>query len=133
MAWSVEVSSADFDLLVVSRNIKQLNLPTGSSRADAGMTSELFRLSDPETANEPYACWLRRSKITGEVVYAGFYTSCGLPGCEGRFVKVVFPCPAARRPCCCARRTAPVAPWPLSPAATASAARLLPRPPGGGR
>lgn len=80
-------------IYLVSRNIQQLNLPTGSSRANAGMTSELIRLSNPATGNEPYACWLRRSKLTGDVVYAGFYTSCELPGREGRFVKVVFPLP----------------------------------------
>lgn len=107
----------------VSRNFQQLNQPTGSPRVDAGMTSELIRLSDPAIGEEPYACWLRRSKLTGEVVYAGFYTSCELPGREGRFVKVVFPYPAARRPCCCARRTAPTAPSPSSPPAAASATR----------
>jgi hypothetical protein len=80
-------------IYLVSRHIRQLNLPTGSSRADTGMTSKLFRLSDPATGRERYACWLRRSKITGEVVYAEFYTSCKLPGREGRFVKVVFSLP----------------------------------------
>ena len=80
-------------IYLVSRHIQQLNLPTGSSRADAGMTSELFRLWDPATGKEPYACWLRRSKVTGEVVYAGFYTSYGLPDRKGRFVRVVFPLP----------------------------------------
>jgi len=111
-------------IYLVSRTIKQLNLPTGSSRADAGMTSELFRLSDPATGKEPYACWLRRSKITGEVGYAGFYTPCKLPGREGRFVKVVFPLyPPARRPCSCARGTVGTVPWPSSPTAAASARR----------
>ena len=80
-------------IYLVSRNIQQLNLPTSSSAVDAGMSSELVRLVDPATRATPYTGWLRRSVATGAVIYAGFYTTCGLPGREGRFVKVVFPLP----------------------------------------
>ena len=80
-------------IYLVSRNIQQLNLPTSSSAVDAGMSSELIRLVDPATRATPYTGWLRRSVATGAVIYAGFYTTCGLPGREGRFVKVVFPLP----------------------------------------
>jgi hypothetical protein len=80
-------------IYLVSRNIQQLNLPTSSSAVDAGMSSELVRLVDPATRATPYTGWLRLSVATGAVIYAGFYTTCGLPGREGRFVKVVFPLP----------------------------------------
>jgi hypothetical protein len=79
-------------IYLVSRNIQQLNLPT-SSPADTGMSSELIRLTDPTTGATPYTGWLRRSVTTDAVIYAGFYTTCALPGREGRFVKVVFPLP----------------------------------------
>jgi len=78
-------------IYLVSRNIQQLNLPATSP--DAGMSSELISLADPATGATPYAGWLRRSVATGAVIYAGFYTTCALPGRGGRFVKVVFPLP----------------------------------------
>ncbi|MGI8858699.1 MAG: hypothetical protein ACR2HO_00860 [Rubrobacteraceae bacterium] len=78
---------------LVSRNIQQLNLPISPSGADAGMSSELIRLSDPATRAIPFTGWLRRSAATGAVIYAGFYTTCELPDHGGRFVKVVFPLP----------------------------------------
>lgn len=78
-------------IYLVSRDIQQLNLPGASG--DAGMSSEVIHLVDPRTGATPYAGWLRRSPSTGGVVYAGFYTTCELPGREGRYVKVVFPLP----------------------------------------
>lgn len=78
-------------IYLVSRNIQQLNLP-GSS-GDAGMSSEVIRLTNPATGTTPYAGWLRRSRSTGGVIYAGFYTTCELPGRGGQVVKVVFPLP----------------------------------------
>jgi hypothetical protein len=80
-------------IYLVSRNIQQLNLPISRSETDAGMSSEVIRLSDPATRATLYAGWLRRSATTGAVIYAGFYTTCGLPDHDGRFVKVVFPLP----------------------------------------
>lgn len=77
-------------IYLVSRNIRQLNLPFDPG---TGMTSDLIRLADPATGEAPYAGWLRRSAETGEVVYAGFYTTCEPPNVQGRFVKVVFPLP----------------------------------------
>jgi hypothetical protein len=78
-------------IYLVSRSIQQLNLPTSSP--DAGMSSELIRLADPASGAPPYTGWLRRSVATGAGIYAGVYTTCALPGREGRFVKVVFPLP----------------------------------------
>jgi hypothetical protein len=78
-------------IYLVSRNIQQLSLPASSP--DTGMSSELIRLIDPTTGATPYTGWLRRSVTTDAVIYVGFYTTCALPGREGRFVKVVFPLP----------------------------------------
>src|SRR5215210_6939285 len=80
-------------IYLVSRNIQQLNLPVSPVSAGAGMSSELIGLRDPVTNETPYCGWLRRSLGTGAVIYAGLYTTCGLPEREGRFVKVVFPLP----------------------------------------
>jgi hypothetical protein len=80
-------------IYLVSRNIQQLNLPVSPVPGDAGMSSELIGLRDPLTNESPYCGWLRRSLATGAVIYAGLYTTCALPGREGRFVKVVFPLP----------------------------------------
>jgi hypothetical protein len=80
-------------IYLVSRNIQQLNLPVSPLSEGAGMSSELIGLRDPFTNEAPYCGWLRRSLATGAVIYAGFYTTCRLPGREGRLVKVVFPLP----------------------------------------
>jgi hypothetical protein len=81
-------------IYLVSRNIQQLNLPTSPVAAGAGMSSELIGLRNPITNQVPYCGWLRRSLATGAVIYAGLYTTCELPGRQGRFVKVVFPLPS---------------------------------------
>lgn len=78
-------------IYLVSRNIQQLNLPTSLVAAGAGMSSELIGLRNPITNQVPYCGWLRRSLAT--IIYAGLYTTCELPGRQGRFVKVVFPLP----------------------------------------
>jgi hypothetical protein len=80
-------------IYLVSRNIQQLNLPVSPVAADGGMSSELIGLRDPLANEAPYCGWLRRSLATGAVIYAGLYTTCRLPGREGRFVRVVFPLP----------------------------------------
>jgi len=78
---------------LVSQRIEQLNLPMAPLDTSAGMSSDIISLVDKETGNATYAGWLRRTRETGSVVYAGFYTTCLPPGYAGACVKVVFPLP----------------------------------------
>lgn len=55
------------------------------------MSNDVLQLRNPSTGNLEYACWLRRSILSGRVVYAGFYTVCHIEGKP--FVKVTFPLP----------------------------------------
>jgi hypothetical protein len=48
---------------------------------------------DPTTNLPRYTAWYRRLSGTGNVLYAGFYSVCTLPGQADPCVKVVFPLP----------------------------------------
>jgi hypothetical protein len=77
----------------ISRNIEQLVLPLTPLTTSHGMSSEVISLADEQTGVVAYAGWLRKAVSTGEIVYAGFYTTCQPPRHAGRCVKVVFPLP----------------------------------------
>jgi hypothetical protein len=75
----------------ISRNIEQLMLPLTPLTTSRGMSSEIISLVDKKTQSAIYAGWLRRAISTGDIVYAGFYTTCRPPNYPGRCVKVIFP------------------------------------------
>ncbi len=77
----------------ISRNIEQLVLPLTPLATSRGMSSEIISLADEQTGALAYSGWLRKTVATGEIVYAGFYTTCRPPKYPGRCVKVVFPLP----------------------------------------
>jgi hypothetical protein len=77
----------------VSRRIQQLNLPISPLETSRGMSSDVIQLADEETGEILYTCWLRKVLATGDVVYAGFYSTCKPPHYEGECVKVSFPLP----------------------------------------
>lgn len=77
----------------VSRRIQQLNLPISPLETSRGMSSDVIQLADEETGEILYTCWLRKVLATGDVVYAGFYSTCRPPNYEGECVKVSFPLP----------------------------------------
>lgn len=77
----------------VSRRIQQLNLPVSPLDTSRGMTSEIIRLKDKDTGERLYTCWLRKVIHTGDVIYAGFYSTSKPPRYSGECVKVVFPLP----------------------------------------
>jgi hypothetical protein len=86
---------ARFMITSISHNIEQLNLPLTPLTTSSGMSSEIIGLAR-KSANPPsivYTGWLRKTNATGEIVYAGFYTTCQPPAYVGRCVKVVFPLP----------------------------------------
>jgi hypothetical protein len=77
----------------VSRRIGQLNLPLGSLETSRGMSSDVIQLVEREGGRLLHTCWLRKAVSTGNVVYAGFYSTCRPPNYDGGCVKVVFPLP----------------------------------------
>ncbi|MBV9959296.1 MAG: hypothetical protein JO360_12800 [Acidobacteria bacterium] len=77
----------------VSRRIQQLNLPISPLETSRGMSSDVIQLADEETGEILYTCWLRKVLATGDVVYAGFYSTCQPPNYDGECVKVSFPLP----------------------------------------
>jgi hypothetical protein len=80
---------------IFSRRLQQLNVPLSALDTSKGLTSEVFQFFDYESAEpEPrYTTWFRRLRSSGNVLYAGFYSVCSLPGHSAPCVKVVFPLP----------------------------------------
>lgn len=76
----------------LSTKMDQLNIPLYPLETSRGMSNEVLRLVDPQTGELTYACWLRKSILSGKVVYAGFYSTCVVDG--HRYVRVVFPLPS---------------------------------------
>lgn len=78
---------------IFSRRLQQLNLPISPLESSRGVTSELVQFIDRQTREVQATGWLRKFVATGEVIYAGIYSSgqpCRFPG---QCVKVVFPLP----------------------------------------
>jgi hypothetical protein len=76
----------------LSRRMDQLNFPISSLELAKGMTSEVVQLYQPATERVVSTGWLRRMKSTGRVIYAGIYSTIGIPREENPCVKVTFPC-----------------------------------------
>ncbi len=79
--------------LIFSRRLQQLNVPLSSLDTSRGVTSEILRVSDPATGQHRFTAWLRRLLGSGDVLYAGAYSTCRVPNYAGECVKVVFPLP----------------------------------------
>lgn len=79
--------------LIFSRRLQQLNVPLSSLDTSRGITSEILRVSDPASGRARFTAWLRRLKGSGDVLYAGAYSTCRVPNYAGVCVKVVFPLP----------------------------------------
>lgn len=76
-----------------SRRLGQLNVPLSSLDTSRGISSEILELIDPNTGEVRYTAWVRQMVKTGNVLYAGSYSLCRVPGHTGLCVKVVFPLP----------------------------------------
>jgi hypothetical protein len=76
-----------------SRRLQQLNVPLSALDTSRGVTSKILQLIDPETGMPRHTAWFRTLRGSGNVLYAGFYSICTLPGHADPFVKVVFPLP----------------------------------------
>ncbi|MEP7273670.1 MAG: hypothetical protein ABI882_19385 [Acidobacteriota bacterium] len=79
--------------VLFSRRLQQLNVPLSALDTSRGMTSEVIKLQHPETGEVRYTAWVRTLVSRGDVVYAGNYSVCSIPGYDGPCVKVAFPLP----------------------------------------
>src|SRR5436305_2885342 len=77
--------------ILFSRRLQQLNVPLSSLDTSRGLTSEILQLTDPATGAVRDTVWFRRLLRTGNVLYAGFYSTCCVPRRREVCVKVVFP------------------------------------------
>jgi len=76
-----------------SRRLQQLNVPLSGLDTSKGLTNEVLQFIDPATDTLRRTAWFRRLRGNGNVLYAGFYSVCTLPGHTNPCVKVVFPLP----------------------------------------
>ena len=76
-----------------SRRLQQLNVPLSGLDTSRGMTSRVVPVIDPASGAPLFTAWVRRLVESGHVIYAGAYSTCEVPGFEGRCVRVVFPLP----------------------------------------
>lgn len=78
---------------IFSRRLQQLNLPLSSLETSRGMSSRIIELVEPSSGMVKLVGWLRTLIGTGNVLYAGSYSVCKVPGFDGNCVKIVFPLP----------------------------------------
>jgi hypothetical protein len=76
----------------ISRRMDQLNFPISSLEVSKGMSSEVIQLLEPASRRVVATGWLRRLKSSGNVIYAGLYSTVQVPGEADPCVKVTFPC-----------------------------------------
>ncbi len=79
--------------VLFSRRLQQLNVPLSGLDTSKGLSSEVLQFIDPATDSPCHTAWFRRLRGSGNVLYAGFYSVCTLPGRADPCVKVVFPLP----------------------------------------
>jgi len=79
--------------VLFSRRLQQLNIPLSSLDSAKGMTSNVIQMSDPNTGTLIQTAWVRELNATRNVLYAGSYSICTVPGHSSPCIKVVFPLP----------------------------------------
>ena len=79
--------------LLFSRRLQQLNVPLSSLDSSKGMTSNVLPMRDPHSSSVLQTAWVRELRATKNVLYAGSYSACMIPGHPHPCVKVVFPLP----------------------------------------
>jgi len=79
--------------VLFSRRLQQLNVPLTGLDTSRGMTSEVASVVDSATNEAVFTTWVRQLLGTGNVIYAGAYSTCEVPHYAGRCVRVVFPIP----------------------------------------
>ncbi len=79
--------------VLFSRRLQQLNVPLSSMDTSKGMTSSVVQMRDPRSGRIIHTAWVRELNATQNVIYAGCYAICRIPGHLSPCVKVVFPLP----------------------------------------
>jgi hypothetical protein len=79
--------------VIFSRRLQQLNIPLSSLDSSAGMTSRVLQMRDRDSGQLVQTAWVRELHATQNVLYAGSYSICTVPGYPSPCVKVVFPLP----------------------------------------
>lgn len=79
--------------VLFSRRLQQINVPLSGLDTSKGLTNEVLQFIDPATGLPRHTAWFRRLRGTGNILYAGFYSICTLPGHSEPCLKVVFPLP----------------------------------------
>lgn len=79
--------------VLFSRRLQQLNIPLSPLDSSKGMSSEVLQMWDRRAGQLVQTAWVRELRATGNILYAGSYSVCGVPGHPSPCVKVVFPLP----------------------------------------
>lgn len=79
--------------VIFSRRLQQLNVPLDPLDTSLGTTSDVLHLIEPATGRVVMAAWVRHLRSSGNVLYAGAYSVCTVPGQENPCVQVAFPLP----------------------------------------
>lgn len=79
--------------LIFARRLQQLNLPLSSLDTSLGMTSRVLPMRIPASGVVAHTAWIRELCATGNVLYAGAYSVCRVPGHAEPCVRVIFPLP----------------------------------------
>jgi len=79
--------------VLFSRRLQQLNVPLSSLDSSKGMTSVVVQMRDLASGEVKQTAWVRELHATRNVLYAGSYSVCRVPGHSQPCVKVVFPLP----------------------------------------
>jgi hypothetical protein len=76
-----------------SRRLQQMNMPLSGLDTSRGMTSAVTELAREADGAQVFTTWVRELSGSGNVIYAGAYSTCRPPGFDGPCVRVVFPLP----------------------------------------
>jgi hypothetical protein len=76
-----------------SRRLQQLNVPLSPLDSAKGMTSHILQMKNPGSDKILQTAWIRQLHATKNVLYAGSYSICNIPGHPTPCIKVVFPLP----------------------------------------
>ena len=79
--------------LLFSRRLQQLNVPLSPLDPSKGIASSVVQMRDPASGRVVQTAWVRQLHATGNVLYAGSYSTCKVPGHPSPCIKVAFPLP----------------------------------------
>ena len=79
--------------VLFSRRLQQLNIPLSPLDNAKGMSSRVIQMRDRDSGKLNQTAWIRELNATRNVLYAGSYSICTVPGHSSPCIKVVFPLP----------------------------------------